>query len=50
MNKDFADLARVCREQVPITATAETRAALHEIAEKYDRMAVAQRTARDIGD
>ena len=45
MNKDPAELARICREQAAITSTAETRTALHEMADKYDRMAASQKNS-----
>ena len=48
MNKDPAELARICREQPAISSTAETGTALQEIAEKYDRMALEHRSARDL--
>ena len=47
MNKDPAELARVCREYASICTT-ETRAALHEMAAKYDRMAATLKAVQDL--
>ena len=47
MNKDPAEMARACRQHAAI-CTAETRAALHEIADKFDRMAATQKAAKDL--
>jgi hypothetical protein len=46
MNKDPAELARDCREHAAL-CNAETCAALHEMADTYDRMAARQQEAQD---
>jgi hypothetical protein len=47
MKKDPAELARDCPEYAAI-CTAETRAALHEMAAKYDRMAATPKAVLDL--
>ena len=48
MSKDPAELARMCREQAEISSTAETRTALQEMADKYDRMAASRRAGQEL--